>query len=54
MLNEQLEYENYLKVGYDGLLKERNLPPLRSREKMLQILQEEEYGFLPPAPEDVK
>ena len=25
MLNEQLEYENYLKIGYDGLLKERNL-----------------------------
>jgi hypothetical protein len=36
---------------YLELLKERNLPPLRSREEMLQILQEEEYGFLPPAPE---
>ena len=38
---------------YLELLKERNLPPLQSREDMLKVLQEEEYGFLPPAPEDL-
>ncbi|MBO4887709.1 MAG: hypothetical protein J5589_05295 [Firmicutes bacterium] len=26
------------------------VPPLKSREEMLRILQEEEYGFLPPPP----
>ena len=36
---------------YLELLNERNLPPLQGREDMLKILQEEEYGFLPPAPE---
>ncbi len=29
------------------MLRERNLPPLRSREEMVEILQREEYGFLP-------
>ena len=33
------------------LLKERNLPGLRSREEMLEILQREEYGYLPPKPD---
>lgn len=33
------------------LLAERNLPPLRSREEMLDILQKEVYGYLPPKPE---
>lgn len=28
-------------------LKKRNLPPLKSREEMLEILQREEYGYLP-------
>ena len=30
------------------LLAKRNLPPLRSREEMVEILQREEYGYLPP------
>ena len=30
---------------------EGGIPELKSREEMLKILQEEEYGFLPPAPE---
>ena len=33
------------------MLKEKNLPELKSREEMLNILFEEEYGFLPPLPE---
>ena len=32
------------------MLQERNLPALQSREKMLDILQAEEYGILPPKP----
>lgn len=36
---------------YLELLKQRNLPALRSREEMLKILQEEEYGYMPPPPE---
>lgn len=32
------------------MLAGRNLPPLKSREEMLQILQEEVYGFLPERP----
>ena len=28
-------------------LKKRNLPPLKSREEMIEILQREEYGYLP-------
>ena len=35
------------------LLRARNIPPLLSREKMLNILQEKEYGFLPPIPESL-
>ena len=31
---------------YDEL-KKRNLPPLKSREEMVEILQREEYGYLP-------
>ena len=30
-----------------SLLKERNLPTLKSREEMKDILQREEYGYLP-------
>lgn len=33
------------------MLNTLNLPPLRSREEMLQILQDHEYGFLPPPPD---
>ena len=32
------------------LLNKRNLPPLLSREEMLELLQREEYGYLPPKP----
>ena len=35
------------------LLKERNLPELKTREDMLEILLEEEYGHLPPKPEKI-
>ena len=34
-----------------NMLKERNLPELKSREEMLEILQREEYGYLPEPPE---
>lgn len=33
------------------LLAQRNVPPLLSREEMLEILQREVYGYLPPKPE---
>lgn len=33
------------------MLKERNIPALKSRKEMLDILFEEEYGNLPPLPE---
>ena len=36
------------------LLKERNLPELKSREEMLEILQREEYGYLPAPPEELR
>ena len=29
------------------LLEKRSIPSLKSREEMLRILQEQEYGFLP-------
>jgi hypothetical protein len=32
-------------------LKLRNPPPLRSREEMLELLQQEEYGYLPSPPD---
>jgi len=35
------------------LLKERNLPPLQSREQMLDILQKEVYGYIPAKPESL-
>ncbi len=37
----------------NNLLKERNLPPLKSKEEMLDILLKEEYGYLPPKPESI-
>lgn len=33
----------------ENMIKERCLPPLRSREEMQEILQREEYGYLPAA-----
>ena len=33
------------------MLNERNLPELKTRAEMLDILFEEEYGYLPPLPE---
>lgn len=35
------------------MLAARRLPPLRTREEMLEILLREEYGFLPPEPEAI-
>lgn len=35
------------------MLKERGLPEYKSREEMLEILQREEYGYMPKAPEEV-
>lgn len=37
----------------ESILKERSLPAFKSREEMKDILQREEYGFLPPTPQDV-
>lgn len=34
-------------------LRARALPPLCEREEMLRLLQEEEYGFLPPPPDAI-
>ncbi|MBQ7386709.1 MAG: hypothetical protein IJW03_00930 [Clostridia bacterium] len=36
-----------------SLLKERNVPALRSREEMLDVIQSEMYGFMPKAPEQL-
>ena len=35
------------------ILKERAIPPLRTRTEMLEILQREEYGYLPEKPEAI-
>ena len=35
------------------LLEERNVPKLLCRHEMLNILLEEEYGYLPPEPEKI-
>ncbi len=35
------------------LLEEKNLPPLKSKAEMLDILQKEEYGYLPQRPQNV-
>ena len=34
-------------------LKERRLPPYKSREEMLEILMSEEYGYIPQKPDSV-
>lgn len=36
------------------MLKERNIPNVKSREEMLKIIYEEEYGYLPPKPEKIE
>lgn len=35
----------------ERMINERKLPKLSEREKMLEILQREEYGFIPPKPD---
>ena len=35
------------------ILKDRNIPTLQSRKKMLDIIQNEVYGFIPPKPERI-
>ena len=35
------------------ILTQRSLPPLLSRPEMLEILQREEYGYLPEKPEAI-
>lgn len=35
------------------LICQRNLPPLQSRAEMLEVLQHEEYGYLPPKPDQL-
>lgn len=36
------------------VLQERNVPHLRSREEMLEIMQKEVYGYLPPKPDKLE
>ena len=36
-----------------SVLKERNVPPLKSKEEMLDILFREEYGYMPPKPDKI-
>ena len=38
----------------EEMLKARNLPELKTREEMLEILQREEYGYLPAPPEKLE
>ena len=35
------------------MFEDRNLPELKSRAEMLEILQREEYGYLPPKPDAI-
>ena len=37
----------------ENILKEKNLPPFKSTEEMLDILLKEEYGYLPQKPESI-
>lgn len=37
----------------EQLLKARNIPPLRSREEMVELILREEYGTLPPKPDAI-
>lgn len=36
------------------ILRQKNLPAWKSREEMLDILQREEYGYMPPHPEAIR
>lgn len=36
------------------MLEKRNVPALKTREEMLDILQKEVYGYMPPAPTELK
>ena len=38
----------------EELLNDRKLPPLRDRKEMLELLQREEYGYLPPKPDRIR
>ncbi len=38
----------------NAMLKQRKLPELRTREEMLSILLNEEYGIMPPLPEKMQ
>ena len=35
------------------LVIEKNIPELKTRDEMLEILLTEEYGFLPPKPDQI-
>ena len=35
------------------IIKEKQLPPFKSRKEMLDILQREEYGYMPPPPDKI-
>ena len=40
-------------MSIKDLMFERNLPPLKSRDEMLEIMLREEYGYLPPKPDSL-
>lgn len=48
------EYVKEQRKGLKQLIDKRKLPLLKSREEMLDILQREEYGYLPPKPDSIK
>ncbi len=37
----------------ENILNEKNLPPIKSSDEMLNILLKEEYGYMPPKPEGI-
>lgn len=55
MITENNENNCCCKIVEEGILenilKERNLPPLKSKDEMLEVLLKEEYGYMPPKPE---
>lgn len=38
----------------EALLEQRKIPPFKSREEMLDIMQREVYGYLPPKPDKIE
>ena len=42
-----------IKIMLNEFLNERKLPPLKSRKEMLDILQKEEYGYIPKEPDSI-